>query len=172
MNYEFQLQLTRLMNYVVQIELERENGMPLCFKEDGGRFIEPQTLKMCVDTSYRIRVLCKEQLEMVTMLVNRMTVFLFPRNSARDYKVFEGIFKSEGIPVTRKIQRDIFSVHLPLDDETMLGVALQCKYYKRTSQNGCSGGTPLKNIIVNYRVEEDETVKVTGLKYRKIAPRW
>ena len=44
------------MSSVVYIEITEEDSSPISYKEDGGRFDETQTIKLCVDTKYNIRV--------------------------------------------------------------------------------------------------------------------
>ena len=45
------------MSNVLFIEIsEEENNSSVSYKEDGGRFTESQTIKLCVDTKYSIRI--------------------------------------------------------------------------------------------------------------------
>ena len=44
------------MSNVIYVELSTEDRGTVYFKEDGGRFLEAQTLKICVESAYSIRL--------------------------------------------------------------------------------------------------------------------
>ena len=87
------------------------------------------------------------------------------------YQVYEGRFNTDKIQKTKKDKRDVIALQIPL--EYSLIVALQCKYYTVKKKKSAEWGEVLKNIVINYRVEEgiegNHSV-VTSIKCRKLKP--
>eukprot|EP00116_Pleurobrachia_bachei_P012691 sb/3472953/ len=101
----------------VQLEIVPldEEGEAVFFKEDGGRFDTPQTLKLMVDTKYTLRVYSKKDFSGSDILINGDILQLIPgeRQEEGRQQVYSVVFNTGGIEKTKRADRSVLAVQIP-----------------------------------------------------------
>jgi len=149
------------MNESFSIEITTEHDTAVYYKEDGGRFSGKQSLKLCANCNYCIKIIRKEELSSTDLMVNGVTVFLQLEEKDGN-KIYSSTFNTDLIDITKKNKRDVLALQVPIQGGLQVG--LQAKYYGK-SKGHCTWGTVLKSISVQYKDSEGIPM-VQDIRYR------
>ena len=140
---------------------KKSDGSQLFYKIDGERFKENKTLKLHVDTVYKVT------LEVLPANLKISSVSLSGINvdgtstKTDSQSSFTGTWSSGMVQKTSKKVRTFLPLYVQFDDGSTIQTSLQCKLYALKDKTHVVWGTPLKCIELKCnRREEVNTVSI------------
>ncbi|CAL8147682.1 unnamed protein product [Orchesella dallaii] len=126
----------------------RKDGesLPAYMKQDGQRFKLPRTLKLAVDTTYRVDLSFKPPQILTNLQVQNQEVPCQEKARDSTASAYSGMYLTHNIPVSKNGVRHDIPIAMQIGDKGELIVSLQVKFYKCQDPNHSEWGSSLHCI--------------------------
>ncbi|XP_055940104.1 CB1 cannabinoid receptor-interacting protein 1-like [Argiope bruennichi] len=136
--------------FQVSLSIKRDDGNALVFyKPDGQRFENDITIKMKVQTPYKLLLTVRppQKIKLASMKGEELEMTSEEVNSESTKYAFE--WNSNNIPVTKKNRRLSFNLILEIQNGGVLELPLQMKFYNASDTHHSAWGKSLNHIEFN-----------------------
>ncbi|XP_042862935.1 CB1 cannabinoid receptor-interacting protein 1-like [Penaeus vannamei] len=143
-------------NFKVTMSIKKEaDGVPVFFKVDGNRFKKERTVKLMVDTPYRVDVSFKPTQTLTRTLIAGEEVETAERVHDSTASAYSSRLHTEGTPPSPKGHRDDLPFLLQLKGGLTLQITLQVKYYKAGDSQHCDWGSTFHCVEFDCETHTD-----------------
>lgn len=144
---------------------KKSDGSQLFYKIDGERFKENKTIKLHVDTVYKVTIEVRPAVEISNVSLSGINVD-GTSTKTDSQSSFSGTWSSGMVQKTSKKVRTFLPLHVQFEDGSTIQTSLQCKLYALKDKTHVVWGTPLKCIELKCnRREELNTVSIDEVTF-------
>ncbi|XP_020618439.1 CB1 cannabinoid receptor-interacting protein 1-like [Orbicella faveolata] len=134
-----------------------DDSSPVFFKIDGERFKETQTLKLQVDTTYRISFEFRPSKEVSEISIAGGNVEHELKRSDERSSHYECNWSTSGMSESKKKDRLYLVIFVKFQDGKELNARVQCKMYSLKDKNHVMWGSCLKSLQIDCRVRDGQS---------------
>ncbi|XP_028398609.1 CB1 cannabinoid receptor-interacting protein 1-like [Dendronephthya gigantea] len=124
---------------------KKSDGSQLFYKIDGERFKENKTIKLHVDTVYKVTIDVRPPLDISTVSLSGINVD-GTATKTDSQSSFSGTWSSGMVQKTSNKVRTFLPLHVQFGDGSSIQISLQSKLYNLKDKTHVVWGTPLKCI--------------------------
>ncbi|CAH3128375.1 unnamed protein product [Pocillopora meandrina] len=135
-----------------------EDSSPVFFKVDGERFKETQTLKLQVDTSYKLSFEFRPSKEVSEISIGGGNVKHELKRSDERSSVYECSWSTNGMSTSKNKDRLYMIIFVKFQDGKEMNARVQCKMYSLKEKDHVKWGTCLKNLQIDCKVRDGQNV--------------
>jgi len=130
--------------------LKKDDGAPVYYKIDGGRFQYEETIKILTASQYKVVVEFKPTMELSSLKIADIDLnFKLVNDPEIDGKsIYELTWSTYGIDPTLSRHRAVVPVSLKFKNYKALSFSLQCKFYPEEDTKHITWGKVLNSIGV------------------------
>ncbi|CAH1793250.1 unnamed protein product [Owenia fusiformis] len=125
--------------FKVLVGLKTEQGDPIHFKVDGGRFNQARTLKLNVNANYIMEISVKPHKEILSLNVFGGNVTI-EEITAKNQTAYVTTWNTAGFDMAKKGNRQQIPIIAEIKDIGTFKVNLQCKFYGETEKQHVNWG--------------------------------
>jgi len=134
-----------------------DDSSPVFFKVDGERFKEIQTLKLQVDTTYRLSFEFRPSMEVSEISVAGGNLEHELKRSDERSSHYECSWSTNGMSESKNKDRLYLVIFVKFKDGKDLTARVQCKMYSLKDKNHVTWGTCLKNLHLDCKVKDEQS---------------
>ncbi|XP_068682354.1 CB1 cannabinoid receptor-interacting protein 1-like [Montipora capricornis] len=134
-----------------------EDSSPVFFKVDGERFKETQTLKLQIETTYRVSLEFRPSMEMSEISLGGVSLEYKMKRSDETASRYECSWSTNGMSQSKNKDRLYLLIFVKLKDNRQLNAKVQCKMYSLKDKNHITWGTCLKNLQLDCKVVDGQS---------------
>ncbi|XP_069186097.1 CB1 cannabinoid receptor-interacting protein 1-like [Procambarus clarkii] len=139
-------------NFKVTMSIKKESdGVPVFFKVDGNRFKKERTVKLMVDTPYRVDFSFKPTQTMTRAVIQGEEVDAMERVYDSTASAYSSRLLTDGTVPSPKGHREDLPFIVQLKGGLVMQMSLQVKYYKFGDSQHCDWGSTFH--CVEYECE-------------------
>ncbi|XP_076443169.1 CB1 cannabinoid receptor-interacting protein 1-like [Babylonia areolata] len=134
--------------FEVLLELKtRPDNQTVSFKQDGKRFANATTVKLCVDQAYTLTVHFRPPYKLLSWLVEDESLAfqeLAPTSKReKDMTGYSAGWSTEGFTASRDGQRYDLKLRFTLENDLVISTSMQVKFYGRHKRTASLWGQPM-----------------------------
>ncbi|XP_064624050.1 CB1 cannabinoid receptor-interacting protein 1-like [Lineus longissimus] len=134
-----------------------ENNKEVYFKNDGQRFASDRTIKMAVNTDYKVEITFKPPKVLESLVILGANIPFDEVKKDNMQCVYTGIWSTVGVALKKRGQRHEVPIEMNVDNAGTFKDVMQCKFYKETDKDHVVWGSPLNCVDYECKLSESRT---------------
>ncbi|XP_015771435.1 PREDICTED: CB1 cannabinoid receptor-interacting protein 1-like [Acropora digitifera] len=134
-----------------------DDSSPVFYKIDGERFKETHTLKLQIETTYRVSLEFRPPVEVSEISIGEGNLEYKLKRSDDKSSCYECSWSTNGISESKNKDRLHLVIFVKFADNKQLNAKVQCKMYSLKDKNHITWGTCLKNLQLDCKIKDGQT---------------
>ncbi|EDO40161.1 predicted protein [Nematostella vectensis] len=134
-----------------------EDSSPVFFKVDGERFKETRTLKLQVDSKYKVVLEFRPPQTLAEAAISGGSLKAELKKIDENCSVYEGLFSTQGMPSSKSKDRAYIVLSLKFNTGHEMNVQVQSKLYSVKDNTHVTWGACLKSLDFECKMRDGQS---------------